>query len=332
MKAQLLILGICFFYINVSGQNITTKSIPEYNISQLSFIGWDPQIGLPYKQVPGANLGAISFVLLNSNRIAFLSSSTSEIIITKKYDGKIIKRFQVAFAPRDFVYDEGFFYVLSEYQINKYDENGKQISKTSFSDLYKGVERIARYNKSNFLLLPTGNSLMIDSCGISITPKICEGVITNTGVFVSTQIKDNTYTIKLVTKDGKKYNNTIVTDKKVAGVYVVGITKNQVVLDVQTFVSENPINVERYILSINLDSKSDTIASRTKVPDCYYVLSNKDFDIDSSGHIINMVSSPFGVFIFLLSERRSNTSQKSYPATLRNIKYHFNNHLLNLEK
>ena len=84
-------------------------------------------------------------------------------------DGKRIKNFPVAFAPRDFSYDKNKFYVLTEYKIDVYDESGKTINSFDFNRKYVGVERIARYNNSTYLILPSGNSLLVESNNQSVT-------------------------------------------------------------------------------------------------------------------------------------------------------------------
>lgn len=333
MKVKFLFLVGIFFVVKGMCQKQIGYTIRKHNISQLgSVVRWNTSTGIPYKQMPGANLGAISFTLMGQNRVAFLCNSTSEIIITKKSDGKAIKKFQVAFAPRDFTYEDGFFYVLTENQVIKYDETGKKIENFSFPITYLGVERLTRVKNAIFLLLPTGNSLMIDSGGAYITPIEYQGIITNSGYFVTTQISNNnSYFVKVTNANGNKLERIFTTDKKVAGVYVIGTTKNRIVLDVQTYISENPIAIERFIVSINLNEIGfGTIVSISKVPNCYYVLSNRDILIAKTGSVINMVTAPSGISIFSLTEKLTK-SVKNYPRSLIRSKYHYNNHLIDVE-
>ena len=138
--------------------------------------------------------------------------------------------------------------------------------------------------------------------------------------------------IKVIQPNGKSFSKEFVAGKKVAGVFIIGITTNRVVLDVQTFISENPVSVDRYIVSVDLQ-KDDlgAIIGSIKVPDCYYVLSNKEFSVSPDGNILNMVTSPNGAYIFSLTETKSNLSL-GYPASLTTTKYHFNNHLIEMDK
>ncbi len=310
----------------------STKSILNYDVKQISVSTWNETSGLPFSQVPGANLGATSFEVIDKNRIAYLCNSTSEIIITNNSTGKSIEKFQVIFAPRDFIYENGIFYVLSEYEVTLYDEIGNVITKCPFPIDYKGVERLKRYNDATYLLLPSGNSLMVEDCGSPIEPIEFKGIITDIGKFILSQITGhNSYSIKVTQSKDKIFERTFTTDKKVAGIFIVGATNDRIIIDVQTYISENPIKVERIIGSIVLskDGLGDIIYG-TKVPDCYHVISNKDFDIAETGNIYNMISSPKGVFIFLLSETNSK-STNGYPSSLIETKTHANDNLIKLD-
>jgi len=310
----------------------SANDIPGFNISRISKSEWNTPDGLPFSQVPGANLGATSFVIIDKNRIAYLCNSTNEIIITEKSTGKSIKKFQVSFAPRDFVYENGIFYVLSEYEVTLYNETGNMLKKHPFPNAFQGIERLVRNNDATYLLLPSGNSLMIENRGISIKPVEYDGIITGNGQFITTQIGgNNSFSIKVRNSDDSIFEKSFSTDNKVAGVFVVGATDNRVIIDVQTFISENPIAVERVVESIDLGkNRLGDIINRSKVPDCYYVISNKDFYISETVTIYNMMTSPKGIFVFSLTETNSEKSN-GYPASLIETKFHPNDNLIKLD-
>jgi hypothetical protein len=308
----------------VNAQN--GQSPAGFNVHELSASKWNSQDGLIYKKAPGVNLGVTSFEVIADNKIAFLSSASNEIIITDKTTGKAIKKFAVSFSPRDFVYDKGFFYVLDEHLVNVYNEVGKLIKKLDFPNSYLGVERLTRYNNATYLLLPSGNSFDIESA------REYDGWITSSGNFVLTKLNEgNSYSFKVITTSGKSYEKTLSTDKTVAGVYVVGATDNRIFLDVQTYISESPISVERNIVAIELTKNGlGSINASIKVPDCYYVLSNNDFHVSANGNILNMVTSPQGVFVYVLTEVKA-AKAVGYPASLTAEKYHFNDHLIQVD-
>src|SRR5207244_150657 len=115
---------------------------------------------------------------------------------------------------------------------------------------YLGVERLARFNNATYLLLPSGNSFNIES------GKESSGWITSAGHSVVTKLNgDNSYSVKIITAGKKNFEKIFNNDKPVAGVYVVGATKNRIYLDVQTYISQSPITVERHIVSVDLNQK-----------------------------------------------------------------------------
>ena len=310
----------------------SNKSIQSFNVLQLSKSDWNTPEGIPYTQVPGVNLGATSFQILDQNRIAFLCNSSNEIIITDKSTGKAIYKFPVSFAPRDMVYENNKFYVLSEYEVTVYDETGNEITKYPFPMNYQGIERLIRFNDATYILLPEGNSLMIEDCGESVEPAVFKGVITENGYFITSQITgSNTYSIKISFSNKNAIEKTYDTNKKTAGVFIIGSTENRVLLDVQTFISENPIAVERTITAIELSNNElRGIVTEIIVPQSYYVISNKDFYVSENGNVYNMMTSPQGVSVFSLSESKSGKVH-GYPSTLTDNQYNSNNNLIKVD-
>ncbi len=327
-----------FFVITLVGNSWAQVSInnnypSKMEVSQVLQCKWNTQDGIPYSQVPGANLGATSFEVMENNKIAFLCNSTSEIIVINTIDEKKMNKFPVVFAPRDFAYDNGLFYVLSEKQVIVYDATGKEKNKFSFPETYLGTERLARFSNATYLLLPSGNSLKIESDGNSITSQEINGWITSSGKYVKTLFNgDNSYNITMVLTNGKTFKNVFNTKNKIAGVYIVGSTKNRVILDVQTYISENPIRVERKIVSIEITKTGiGNIITEIKIPDVYYVLSNKEFLLLTNGILYNMITSPEGVYVFSLTETKKKTVN-AFPKFLTEKTYHFNDHLLKVEE
>ena len=324
----------CFNSLFLSAQSVQTLSTPfNIDVREISLTKWDSKEGISYQQVPGANLGATSFEVMDINHFAFLCNSSDEIIIVNRTDSKVVRRINLPFSPRDFAYSKGSFFILAEYQVFQYNQDGKEINKFSFPESYRGVERLIRFNNSTYILLPSGNSLLIESNGRSVESKETEGWITQTGNFILTKLNGNsTYSINVVRGNNIPYEKEFACDKKVAGVYVIGSTDNRLVLDIQTFISENPISVERNIVVIKLNKDGiGAVTAKIKVPDCYYVISNKDVLLNKNGTILNMITAPQGIFVFNLTETISKSVQ-DYPNFLVREKYHFNDHLIQNEK
>jgi len=257
-----------------------------------------------YVQVPGANLGITSFYILDKNHIALLSDATNEIIIVNRKSESVIKRFPVVLSPRDFTYDNGYYYVLCETTVFVYNAKGENTSNFEFPQEYSGTMKLFRYENSTFLLLPSGNSLKIESGGKLIKPKEYEGWVTSNGLFIKTKIKNNySYTVDIFSPNGENSSHEFQNKKKVAGVYVIGGVKNRIVLEIQTFLSEEPIKVERNIQIIRLNGiHPDTIAATLPISSSFYVLSNKDIAISNNGTIFNLVTKPQGAYVYSIEE------------------------------
>ncbi|MGP8215751.1 MAG: hypothetical protein ACLQQ4_09335 [Bacteroidia bacterium] len=307
------------------------KQPAQIGVQQISTSKWNTTDGIPYKQGPGINMGAISFEVLSGNKIAYLCNATNEIIITDATSGSAIKKFAVIFAPRDFVYDNGFFYVLNDRVVAVYDDNGNIAKNITFPASYTGVERLSRYGNATYLLLPSGNSLKIEASGQQVEAKEYQGWITQAGYFITTKISGgNSYSFSVNNGDKILDEKSFSTDKKVAGVYVAGATADHIYLDVQTFVTESPISVERHIVEIEYSAgKIGNIVASIKVPDCYYVLSNNDFHLSTSGTLLNMVTAPQGIYVFSVTETKTNATD--YPDFILATKYHFNDHLIQVD-
>ena len=331
MKKNILLfsLALCFLRAAYGQPPSITDLKKGYMVEEICKMQWDTAEGLRYKKIAGANLGVTSFEVMDRNRLAFLSDASNEIIITEKSNGKALGRFKVANFPRDFVYDKECFYVLFENTVIVYDEKGIKLKIIPYPDSFVGVERIARHKNSTYLLLPSGNSLQIESASGETVSRSYNGWITSWGNFVSTKLNGaNSFMLQVSKTNRKSCEKVFTTAFKTAGVYVVGSTKDYVILDVQTYIRESPIQVERHLVKIGLNSKGlGNIISDIKVPDCYYVLSNKEFLLKSDGTVLNMVTAPQNVFVFSLTETEVQKAQ-NYPAFILSLKYHFNDHLL----
>jgi hypothetical protein len=315
--------------INAQGD----KLVSGLNVQEISVSKWNTPEGLAYKEVPGVNLGVTSFEQINATEMAYLSNAANEINITNIGTGRVIRRFPVLFAPRDFVYDQGFFYVLAERAMNVYDNKGEVVNTFNLPASALGVERICRFGNETFLLLPSGNSLKIESAGKTSDASELSGWITQQGHFVSASMQGNTYTVHVATSGGLSYDKRFSTSGHLAGAYVIGAMANRIYLDIQTFVSESPIQVQRKVVGIELTPLGTLeVVSSLLVPDCYYVLSNNDLHIDAQGKLLQMITAPQGIYIYALSEVPAAKLTGFYPAAISGMKYHFNDHLVSVEQ
>ncbi len=324
-----LTIAFCLQYFAHAQQVASSALKAGYSVTELTKTAWNTPDGFPYQQVAGANLGVTSFEIIDNNRIAFLSDASNEILVIYKSTGKTNVKFSVPQAPRDFVYDQGLFYVLGDGMVSIYDLTGKAVSSTTLPESLVGVGRITRYNNATYLLLPSGNSVLLGASAL----QGFKGWMTGSGNFIYTAIlNSNSYAVQVTNADGKVFNANFNSDKKVAGVYVVGSTIDRIMLDVQTYVTESPISVERHLITISLSPVGiGAVVSDKKIPDLYYVLSDKELSVLPNGAVLNMVSAPDGVHLFTLTETEM-TKTNDYPSAILATKYHFNDHLIQLNE
>lgn len=325
-KSTLILLILALMAIDVS-------RLPGQSIHEILHLSWNAAKGVPYMQVPGANLAATSMAVVDQHHIALLCNSTSEILVFNKVTKTTTKRFAVGFAPRDFVYDDHLFYVLLETMVVKYDQQGVEKGRYTIPSNVLGVERLSRFNDETYLLIPDGNSLKIEAKGFPIKPVAYFGWPTMSGMFMRTQLKGAlAYQVQILQPDGPPLLLSFTTKRPIAGVYLVGMENDKLYLDVQSFVSEAPIAVERNLVVVGLSpNRLGTVLATVKIPDCYYALSNRELLHISTGEVLSMVSTPDGLSIFQMVFG-STTNPISFPSHIANLKYHFNDHLITVDE
>jgi hypothetical protein len=297
-----------------------------WDVEFIMTIPWNDQTGIPYVKVPGANLGAVAFAKVGNDKIALLCNSTNEIRVFSTSNGQLTKKFAVGFAPRDFVFDGSSYYVLFDRHVALYSLDGTEMKNVSFPDEAYGVSRFTVVDGAIHLWLPAGNSLTIYKNGKMFREEhvgwICPDGSSVYTEIVAGQAKATWY------RDGAKTQRIFVMDRKVAGVFPVGVLQDKVILDVQTFISEGPVEVERHFVSMVIDD--DNALRMVKAPDTYYVYADRDIFQDSDGSLLNMVTAPDGVHLYRLALCSDNTCA-DFPEDLDTIKYHFNFNLIKVD-
>lgn len=313
MKKLLFVVIAVLLCIISFSQNKT------FDVSQELILNWNTNNSIPYSQVPGANLAATSFTKYNDSIFVFLCNSSNEIIFVNSKTNKITERHAINASPRDFYYEQNSFYVLYENSVIMYDSNCEKVNEFIFPKKYLGTERITRYNNSTYLLLPTGSSYCIEE------NHEYEGWISKSGNFVELKFRSFMYNVTLLNLNISKTFNT---EKKIAGIYLIDATFEKIILDIQYFNSENPVNVERNVVTISYNKTNiNDSTALIKVPDVYYVLSNKDFILDNNNELFNLLSSPYNLYVFKLTETNKQINL-NYPSILLKNKYHYNNNLI----
>lgn len=298
-------------------------------VQHLVTIPWSNEGGVPYTQVPGANLGAVAFALTDSNRMALLCNSVSEIRVFANTDGVLLQKFPVVFAPRDFVFANGKYYVLADRSVTTYSSEGSAIDEISLPDDAQGATRVTVVDSGVHIWLPNGNTLTVYRDGNHVK-EVRKGWLMPNGTLVFTAIVDGQAEVSW-NRDAAHDRRRLSMAKKVAGVFPVGLIENRVVLDVQTFLSESPVSIERRFIALDMDSEaSGLLPPALLAPDCYYVYSDRDVYQSGTGQVYHMVTTPSGAHVFRLTACEEGPCT-DYPSELRGLHYHFNYHLIKVD-
>ena len=326
----IMIIGTLFSKNSFSQSSDSTMH--QLNVTEVCKSPWNTPTGIPYAQGPGYNQGITSFAPLEDNKVAYLSGATSEILIVNCNTGQINSRFAVPFAPRDFVYDNGTFYVLSEYLLSMFTVTGLKISDIKYSTEFVGVERIERANNETYLQLPDGSSIAIESDGKPIQRNKKFGWVSRDGSrsYLSLVTGTNSYSVEYDRTDGTSAIQKFTSDKKVAGLYFLGTSNGEVWIDLQTYIAEVPIRIERTLIGIDF-SGTPKIVSSIALPNIYYVFTNRDIIANPKG-VFDLVTAEDGVHLFLLNHVTNAKSHiNGYPKSLLDHSYHYNDHLMQVD-
>jgi len=323
----LLLLLVLFINLKAHGQfesanNSESKS--NINVIPVCSTSWNTPVGLDYITGVGLNHGATAVQPVDETTIAYLCDGSSKIYLVNTLNGQTITSFDVAQSPTDFVYEDSTFYVLQDFNIIIYNSIGEELSIVSFPSKYSGVMRITRYSGITYLLLPNGNSIGVERNGLPFETKEITGWICSDNKVVNAFISgDNSYEVNLNLGSKQIYKNKFNTEAPIAGVYVIGTHENYIYLDIQTWISYDPINVKRFIVCIDIKNPHKNI-SEILVPDMYYVFVNHDIYL-SNGKLFQLITTPKAAHLFNINFKDS--LNNGYPVEISSEKYHFNDHI-----
>jgi len=310
-------------------QTLAGQVTDRWNVESVLTIAWDDSTGIPYTKVPGANLGVVAFAMVHEDQVAMLCNGIGEIRVFSTIDNSLMYKFPVEPAPRDLAFNGTKYFILFDRHVAIHSEDGQYESSFSIPHDALGVTRLAVLHDAVYLWLPAGNSMMVFK-GDNVIREEYGGWACPNGDFIYTAIVDGKAEATWYS-GGVRSVRSFAMDRKVAGVSPVGVMGSKVILDVQTFISENPVAVQRHFVAIDIEpGVDDSSLSMLKAPDTYFVYADRDIYQQSDGNIYNMVTSPNGVHLFRIAECNEGPCM-NYPAELRSLNYHFNYHLIKID-
>lgn len=290
-------------------------------------IPWNTVGGIPYSEVPGANLGAVSFAVLDSDRVAFLCNGVSQIRVFSVATGEMLQALPVAPAPRDLVFSDDQYYVLYAHHVTVYSSAGEETRKLAIPEGVNDAWRIAATGAAVQLWRANGSELTFTPNGTA-TETSSQAWTMPDGSQVYSAIVEGQADVVLF-REGMEARRRFSMANKVAGVFPIGTIDDKVILDVQTYVSENPVAVERFFMAIEIDVPGST-CTLLRAPDSYFAYTDRDIYQNQDGELFHIISTPRGVHVYQLTLSESGALQ-DYPMEIRTLHYHYNDHLIKVD-
>lgn len=297
-------------------------------VTNIFSVAWgNSQDKIPYTKSPGINVGAHSFAVLNDSTIAFLLLEPAEIRIFTNNAG-LHQKISLDFQAIDFVFDGEMFHLLGLHAIHSYGLDGQNVAVTRLGKCASLFKRITKIGNDIWLWLGDGNSVRFEHSKEVDCSSSYQGWIVSENSFVKASVDGNRYDFALYnTQQRINIKREYTSDSDVAGIFPVGIKNNKLVFDLQEFENQNPIEIKRSILAIDLNSLEVT---SLKMPDCYYVYVDRDIYKDLTGSIYTMTTCENGIEVFEVGTCES-INCSGYPQELTSKNYHYNHHLIKVD-
>lgn len=337
-KLPVYLFAILFIFFGKMANAQPQTGEHKINVDQIFNIDWQSHQALPYQKDLSLNSSFIAFEALQENKTAFLTDVNDAIII---YDaqGNLVNSFNLNVKPLGFTHHKKTFYVLTEDAVVLYDETGKKQDNTKIDFPNRGFYRIKAFNDEVYLFDANGTSIPVNS-----PDNVLRGWLLNDGSFAETVLSaSQNYLLRWFDEDNDfGFKKEIVSNQKLACAIVLGADEDNIYVDAQYIVNENPLEIDRYIESISRnDTETKTLfvdkgeVTRIKLPSVYHTYTKRDVSVTDSG-VLHSVSSPAGVHLFKLSNEASDTNNvlktnRTYPQNLLGVRHHYNNELLKSE-
>lgn len=312
-----------------------TEQIGTFDVRQISFTPWNNE-SLKFREYEDGFMGLYSFQVLDEDRIAFLLEG--RITVIGRQNGRVLSSFSFSPDAKDFIYENGKFYILSqEFSIDIYDESGKLLKSVPFErneDNY--AFNIVRQNNStyiqtskiehddiadpHFLIKPivTVFSRPVEKNGLPVNGEK-EKLPFYPGLTVDQENSAGICSVIITNKEGRTFNRSFPKD---SDCYVIGMTNNTVIFGIDnTLPDQSPNGHKNRIQSVEFNSERGfgNISAEIVMPHASfdpYVRSKKEFYFSQGGALYQMLTTEDGIFIFELKETKLGVPHSSYPASL----------------
>jgi len=294
------------------------------NIKQISSLSWNKTSGLPYIQDYSGNYSVEAYTPISNNNYAFLSRAEKKIIIFDINTKQKINEINLQFTPTDFTYADNKYFVTDANNLYTLNTDGSIISKKFIADRIKYVEAIKVINNNIYIIDNNQITWNINSKGILENHN---GVIVNNNSWAKiVKLNNNSFKLTIFNKNNEPISKTINSNNTLGTVKVLGLTNNNLIVEIQKITQEVPLLVDRYISTFSVKNL-EQIAS-IKLPNISFTYVKHDVLVLNNS--INMfITTPENAKIFKMDDTALKSA--SFPTELYNYTYHYNNHLLSID-
>ena len=313
MINKLFTLFIAVFVISqiINAQNI--KNISEY--------AWNKTEGLPYVKDFSGNYSVESFSKIDNNKIAFISKAEKKILIFD--NNKKVNEINLKFSPTDFVYADGKYFVTSAQNLFILNSDGSLISQKYIADKIKFTQSIKVINNNVYIIDNNENTWSINAKGFL---EKHTGIILNDNSWAKiTKPNRNSFKLSVYSTNSDVISKSIIEDSHLGTVRILGLSDNNIIVEVQKIRQEVPLLVDRYINYYSAKDLSKTTS--VKLPNITYTYVKHDVVVNNN-NVEFFITTPEKANIYKLENSNIKSGEVLFPSELYSINYHYNNHLI----
>jgi len=296
------------------------------SINKVLEFTWNKKESLPYIKDFSGNYSVESFSKIDNSKTAFISKAEKKILIF--VSNKKVNEINLNFSPTDFAYANGKYFVTSAQNLYILNSDGSLISQKYIADNIKFTQSIKVINNNVYIIDNNENTWSINNKGF--LEKHVGIILKNNTWAKITKPNGNSFKLSVYTANNDVVSKKITENSHLGTVRVLGLSDNNIIVEVQKIRQEVPLLVDRYI---NYYSAKDlSQITSIKLPNIAYTYVKHDVVINNN-NVEFFITSPKKASIYTLNNSKLTNGVILFPNELYAYNYHYNNHLIaNKEK
>jgi len=300
---------------------VFSQLLSAQNLKETSSFTWDKTNGLSYVKDISGNYSVEAFLPIADKTYAFISRSEKKILVFK--NNQKVNEINLNFSPTDFTFSDGKYFVSSAQNLYILNIDGSLISEKYIADKVKFTQLIKVIKNNVYIIDNNQNTWEINNKGF---------LEKHTGII----IKDNTWAkiakptrnsfkLSVYSANDEVISKNITENSSLGTVRVLGLSDNNIIVEVQKIRQEVPLLVDRYINYFSIKDLSQTTS--IKLPNIAYTYVKHDVVI--TNNLVDFyISTPKKTSIYTLNNSEIKNEEVLFPNELYTYNYHYNNHLI----